>query len=219
MAQIKTNQYSIADDAITLAKMAGGTDGNIITYDASGNPAVVASGTAGHFLKSQGADTVPVFAAAAGGGKILQVVSSVQAGGTVTNSSSDTWEATGNSGAITPSATSSKILVLSTDYFNILRSTTSNIVRGGIRLVQTISASDTTLTGNHNEGINLEIGSSTWIEYHSRWVINWLDSPSTTSEVTYSTEGNNRYNTNSGELRTNIATNPSSIIMLEIDGT
>jgi len=67
MAQIKTNQYSIADDAITLAKMASGTDGNIITYDASGNPAVVASGTSGHFLKSQGADTVPVFAAAGGG--------------------------------------------------------------------------------------------------------------------------------------------------------
>ena len=63
MAQIKTNQYSIADDAITLAKMAGGTDGNILTYDASGNPAVVASGTSGHFLKSQGADTVPLFAA------------------------------------------------------------------------------------------------------------------------------------------------------------
>ena len=57
---------AIADDAITLAKMASGTDGNIITYDASGNPAVVASGTSGHFLKSQGADTVPVFAAAGG---------------------------------------------------------------------------------------------------------------------------------------------------------
>ena len=76
MAQIKTNlQYgttgtvqsaNVADDAVTLAKMASGTDGNIITYDASGNPAVVASGTAGHFLKSQGADTVPVFAAAGG---------------------------------------------------------------------------------------------------------------------------------------------------------
>ena len=32
----------VADDIITLAKMAGGTDGNIITYDASGDPAVVA---------------------------------------------------------------------------------------------------------------------------------------------------------------------------------
>ena len=53
------------DDAVTLAKMAGGTDGNVITYDASGNPAVVASGTSGQFLKSQGAGSVPVFAAAA----------------------------------------------------------------------------------------------------------------------------------------------------------
>ena len=54
---------AIADDAVTLAKMASGTDGNVITYDASGNPAVVASGSSGQFLKSQGADTVPVFAA------------------------------------------------------------------------------------------------------------------------------------------------------------
>ncbi|ANS05600.1 c1q globular head like domain containing protein [uncultured Mediterranean phage] len=83
MAQIKTNlQYGVtgslqtanignnqitnalmADDAIGLAEMASGTDGNIITYDASGNPAVVAVGTSGHFLKSQGAGSVPVFAA------------------------------------------------------------------------------------------------------------------------------------------------------------
>ena len=56
----------VADDIITLAKMAGGTDGNIITYDASGDPAVVAVGTSGHFLKSQGAGSVPVFAASTG---------------------------------------------------------------------------------------------------------------------------------------------------------
>lgn len=60
-------QAKMADDAIGLAEMVGGTDGNLITYDASGNPAVVASGTSGHYLKSQGADTVPVFAAVAAG--------------------------------------------------------------------------------------------------------------------------------------------------------
>ena len=106
---------------------------------------------------------------------------------------------------------------MSTDYYDIRR--TADLARGGIRLVQTISASDTILTGNHNEGINLQVGGGTYIELHGRWVINWLDSPSTTSEVTYSTEGNNRYSTDSGELRTNIATNQSSIIMLEIDGS
>jgi len=53
----------IQDDAVTLAKMAAGTDGNIISYDASGNPVAIATGTAGHFLKSQGAGAQPVFAA------------------------------------------------------------------------------------------------------------------------------------------------------------
>tara|TARA_R110002020_G_scaffold157819_4_gene340820 strand:- start:8344 stop:9165 length:822 start_codon:yes stop_codon:yes gene_type:complete len=57
----------IADDQVTLAKMASGTDGNIISYDASGNPVAIATGTAGHFLKSQGAGSQPVFAAAGGG--------------------------------------------------------------------------------------------------------------------------------------------------------
>ena len=57
---------TLADDAVGLAQMASGTDGNVITYDTSGNPAVVATGTAGHFLKSAGADAVPTFAAGSG---------------------------------------------------------------------------------------------------------------------------------------------------------
>jgi len=57
----------IADDIITLAKMAGGTDGNIITYDASGNPAVVATGTDGQVLTSTGAGSPPAFEAVSGG--------------------------------------------------------------------------------------------------------------------------------------------------------
>jgi hypothetical protein len=32
---------SIVDNAITLAKMAGGVDGNIISYDASGDPVAI----------------------------------------------------------------------------------------------------------------------------------------------------------------------------------
>ena len=57
----------IADDAVTLAKMAPGTDGNLITYDASGNPAAVATGSAGQVLTSAGAGAVPTFADAGGG--------------------------------------------------------------------------------------------------------------------------------------------------------
>ena len=63
----------IADDAVTLAKMAPGTDGNLITYDASGNPAYVAAGSATQVLTSQGAGSVPVFAAAGGGNTLASV--------------------------------------------------------------------------------------------------------------------------------------------------
>ena len=51
----------IQDDAITLAKMAPGTDGNLITYDTSGNPAAVATGSSGQVLTSAGAGAVPTF--------------------------------------------------------------------------------------------------------------------------------------------------------------
>jgi cytoskeletal protein CcmA (bactofilin family) len=46
---------TIANDAVSLAKMASGTDGNIISYDASGNPVAVATGTDGQVLTSAGA--------------------------------------------------------------------------------------------------------------------------------------------------------------------
>jgi len=51
----------LADDAVTLAKMASGTDGNIISYDASGNPVAVATGTDGQVLTSTGAGSPPAF--------------------------------------------------------------------------------------------------------------------------------------------------------------
>ena len=63
----------IADNAVTLAKMAGGTDGNQITYDASGDPAYVATGTATHVLTSNGAGAAPTFQAAASGGGTVGV--------------------------------------------------------------------------------------------------------------------------------------------------
>jgi len=51
----------IQDDAITLGKMAPGTDGNIISYDTSGNPVAVATGSSGQVLTSAGAGAVPSF--------------------------------------------------------------------------------------------------------------------------------------------------------------
>ena len=58
----------IANDAATLAKMAQGTDGNLISYDASGNPVAVATGNDGQVLTSAGVGAVPAFETLPAGG-------------------------------------------------------------------------------------------------------------------------------------------------------
>ena len=59
-------EAKMANDAIGLAELKAGTDGEIISWDASGNPVAIGAGSSGEFLKSQGAGSVPVFAAVGG---------------------------------------------------------------------------------------------------------------------------------------------------------
>ena len=58
------SEAKLAADAVSLAKMKAGTDGNIISYDASGNPVAIATGTDGQVLTSTGAGSAPAFEAA-----------------------------------------------------------------------------------------------------------------------------------------------------------
>ena len=67
IADDSITEAKVANDAIGLTELKAGTDGEIISWDASGDPVAIAVGTAGHFLKSQGAGSQPVFAAAGGG--------------------------------------------------------------------------------------------------------------------------------------------------------
>ena len=59
---------TIADGAVGVAKLADGTDGELITWDSLGSPATVGAGTATHVLTSNGAGNAPTFQEAAGGG-------------------------------------------------------------------------------------------------------------------------------------------------------
>jgi hypothetical protein len=51
----------ITDGIISLPKLTDGTDGNLISYDASGNPVAVATGNDGQVLTSTGAGSPPAF--------------------------------------------------------------------------------------------------------------------------------------------------------------
>ena len=101
----------IVDDAVTLAKMASGTDGNLISYDTSGNPVAVATGSSGQVLTSAGAGAVPSFQAAAAGGKLLQVATDFDSGQITISSGSTSYVDTGLSISFTPTAADSSLLI------------------------------------------------------------------------------------------------------------
>jgi hypothetical protein len=115
-AEVALTTGDLADDIVTLAKLAGGTDGNLITYDTSGDPAAVAVGTAGHVLTSAGAGAVPTFAA---GAKVKQVVSSLSGAVATTTTAlpdDDTIPQITEGGefttrAITPTASDSTLII------------------------------------------------------------------------------------------------------------
>jgi hypothetical protein len=62
------NATAIAAKALAVSKLADGTDGELITWDASGVAATVAVGTATHVLTSNGVGVAPTFQEASGGG-------------------------------------------------------------------------------------------------------------------------------------------------------
>ena len=72
----------IADNQVTLAKMAGITRGSVIVGDASGDPSLLAKGTSGQFLQSDGTD--PSYVTMSGD------VASLASGGAVTLAAAQT---------------------------------------------------------------------------------------------------------------------------------
>lgn len=153
---------------------------------------IASVGTAGQVLTSNGAAALPTFQAAGGGGggKVLQVVQGTLT--TATTSTSTGYADTGLTVTITPSATTSKILVLSSMMVGVGSSTVYAIkvrmLRGGTPLnLGSSSGSRNTVTGGGG-GYNAQ-------NSHATYTANYLDSPSTTSATTYklqfaSTDGN-----------------------------
>jgi len=169
---------NITNDAVTLAKMAAGTDGNIISYDASGNPVAVATGNDGQVLTSAGAGAPPVFETLPVGGKIGQVIQTVKTNTASHNSQSYT-DVSGMSVSITPSASNSKILVIVDARMGITNnySALGRIVRGSTAIYVGDSA------GNRTQGFTGP-NSDENRDIHN-FVATFLDSPSSTNSVTY----------------------------------
>ena len=177
----------IADNQVTLAKLAGGTDGNIISFDASGDPVAIATGNDGQVLTSTGAGSPPAFEALPGGGKVLQVKTVTD--GTNRSTTSQTFGLNSSTLTldITPSATSSKILILCSVMLYIAASAGRlTIFRDSTNLAEGIAS------GTEDSFITTD-GSN---KYLATSGLNFLDSPSSTSAVNYQIRfRNNQANT------------------------
>ena len=91
-----------SDNTVTLAKLASGTDGNLISYDTSGNPVAVATGNDGQVLTSTGAGSPPAFETLPVGGITMADQWRLSAAATglsgASNKISSNWERTDTTG-------------------------------------------------------------------------------------------------------------------------
>ena len=178
MAIDKITTPAVTDDSVTLAKMAPGTDGNIISYDASGNPVAVATGNDGQVLTSAGAGAPPVFETPAAGGKILQVIYASTTTEKVVSSA--TFVDTGLAASITPSASNSKILIIC-EISSIGKANNNTYVE-----LKLLKASSDLIVFTKEAGA--DGGSGTNKVGNSGCT--YLDSPNTTNAVTYKVQMN-----------------------------
>jgi hypothetical protein len=138
------------------------------------------------------------WAAAAGGGKVLQVVMATSS--TRVDNSTTTYADTGLTANITPSAASSKVLVLLA--IADLTPTTGNAVDTRLMRGATAIATTGTTTGYSTGGYNV-----------MNLCHNYLDSPSTTSSTTYKAQFRSS-NTDQVSVMRNASL--GTIILLEI---
>ncbi len=187
----------VGDAADTLQRLAIGTTGQVLTVDTS-------------------VDGKIKWAAASGGGKVLQVVQGNTT--TATTVSSTSFTDTNLSASITPSATGSKILVIFSQSMAIDRASTP--IGGSLKLFR--GATEVYSLDGSGGGYSTFYANPTTLSApvaNTHYTIitgTYLDSPSTTSSTTYKTQGRASTTANSGNVQFQANSTTSTITLLEI---
>jgi hypothetical protein len=172
-------------------------------------------GTNGHSLQvdSSTATGLKWAAPAGGGGKVLQVVSATYS--TETTTASTTYADTGLTASITPSSATSKVMILVSQSLAIETSSAAGDVGGAIRLMRDS-------TGIFNNAAEYQTAYFTSATFTGTYFIvgytniMYLDSPATTSALTYKTQGRSYDTANGEKIKTQVSSATSTITLLEI---
>jgi len=195
------------DDSNAIQNAIVDAKGDLIGATAADTPARLAVGTNGQVLTADStAATGLKWATPAGGGKVLQVVYSSYA--TETTIASTSLTSIGLTGTITPSSSSSKVLILVSAQVQFYK--LSNIQGAKMDLQR---GSTTVLDLPHvSYG---QFAGTTSVATHMT-PLNYLDSPATTSATTYTVRAAARLTTDSGQIFAQTQSSPSTMILIEI---
>ena len=180
----------VGDSADTLQRLAIGTTGQVLTVDTT-------------------LDGKVKWAAPAGGGKVLQVVSAETT--TATTIASTTLTDTGITATITPTASNSKILIIIAA--NAYASAAVDNTQVGAKLLRGATSLQSWDSGK-TFLVLVAGGTSSYIAANNSVV--YLDSPATTSATTYKLQANVQSTANSRQVVFQTSSSPSTITLMEI---
>ena len=191
--QNPNNAYTVSNTTLTLSSAITSSDtmyavflGRAVETVAPATGSVTNAMLAGSINESKLAGSIPTSKISGSLGKIGQVVSGTTST-SVSVSGNNVYVDTGLTASITPSATTSKILVLVSQAIFLSSNDgtseqTSNykLLRDSTSIFETPNNSDLRVTAEHAPNNELRIG--------LRQNLNILDTPSTTSQITYKTQ-------------------------------
>ena len=176
---------------------------DLLTATAADTPARLAVGANGTLLTADSSEATGLkWVAPAGGGKVLQVVEGTTTT-QVTNSTS-TYADTGLSATITPSAATSKILVMVSQN-GCQKSAGNDQSMIVLRLLRGATQIGNEAVAFYSNSLLIMNGGLSYLK---------LDDPNTTSATTYKTQFKNF--ANAAEVRVQASTGQSTIILMEI---